>query len=107
MDIGIVITQMVELFIMLGAGFVLVRTKVLQEDFIAGLNAFVLNITMPLLIIGSVETEIPDSMPLTDILLMTVNFQSILYSGSDHRYSLVRSAAVFLAWFSYSLSLIP
>lgn len=71
MDIGIVITQMVELFIMLGAGFVLVRTKVLQEDFIAGLNAFVLNITMPLLIIGSVETEIPDSMPLTDVLLMT------------------------------------
>ena len=39
MDIGIVITQMVELFIMLGAGFVLVRTKVLKEDFIAGLNS--------------------------------------------------------------------
>lgn len=71
MDIRIVITQMLELFIMLGAGFALVRTKVLKEDFIAGLNAFVLNITMPLLIIGSVQTEIPDAMPLFDILLMT------------------------------------
>ena len=39
--------------------------------------------------------------------LYTVNIQSIQYSGSDQRYSRVRSAAVCLACFSYSFSLTP
>lgn len=72
MEISIVIVQMAELFLMIGAGFLLTKTHFFGDGFMDGMNRFVLNVTMPCLIIASVQSSSSGSLPLRDILIVTI-----------------------------------
>ena len=71
MDIMIVIEQMIQLFIMIAVGYGLGKIKLLNCDFQNQLTKFVLNLTMPCMIIASVLSSQTVSLALSDILIST------------------------------------
>ncbi|WP_028044719.1 AEC family transporter [Candidatus Stoquefichus massiliensis] len=71
MDIMIVVEQMFQLFIMIGIGYGLGKTKLLNCDFQNQLTKFVLNLTMPCMIVTSVLSSQMTSLALSDILIST------------------------------------
>jgi predicted permease len=71
MDINVVISQMLQLFLMLGIGYVSARTGVTNQKFGTQLSSFILSITIPCLMIASVAT-LPGDANKRDILLMFV-----------------------------------
>ena len=63
MNVYLVINKILQLFMMIVLGFILGKMKDFDESFIDKMNRFVLNITMPCLIISSVSANkngIPD-----------------------------------------------
>lgn len=54
MDVFVILHQMVQLFILLGLGYFLYKVKVIDDDFNKNLTKFVLNCTLPLMILASV-----------------------------------------------------
>lgn len=54
MDIMVIINQIVQLFLVIGLGFFLRRHGSIDDVFYDRLSKFVLNVTMPLMIVGSV-----------------------------------------------------
>lgn len=72
MDIMIVAEKMFQLFIIIGIGFIFGKTKLFSDDFHSQLTQFVLNLTMPCMIISSVMTSNQKtSLALFDILIST------------------------------------
>lgn len=54
MDIMVIVNQMIQLFLVIGLGFWLRRRGAIDDVFYDRLSGFVLNVTMPLMIVGSV-----------------------------------------------------
>lgn len=78
MDIMIVINQMMQLFIMIGFGFMIAKTSLFEGDFNQKLTKLVLNVTMPCLIISSVLSSKDTSLSLQDIMISTILLVFIL-----------------------------
>ena len=57
MNVYLVINKILQLFMMIVLGFILGKMKNFDESFIDKMNRFVLNITMPCLIISSVSAN--------------------------------------------------
>ena len=57
MNVYLVINKILQLFMMIVLGFILGKMKDFDESFIDKMNRFVLNITMPCLIISSVSAN--------------------------------------------------
>jgi len=71
MDIIIVINKMLELFLILGLGYISVKTKITSQKFGTQLSRLILDITLPCLIIASVAT-MPSDTNKNDVLLMFI-----------------------------------
>lgn len=71
MDIMIVVNQMIQLFIMIGIGFVIAKTSLFEGDFNQKLTKLVLNLTMPCMIIASVMSSQNVTIALKDIMIST------------------------------------
>lgn len=72
MNITVVINQMIQLFILIGIGVVIGKTKLCQGDFIQKLTQFVLDFTMPAMIVSSVLTASQNqTLHIKDILIAT------------------------------------
>lgn len=72
MDIMIVVNQLIQLFMMIGIGFVIAKTGLFEGDFNQKLTKFVLNLTMPCMIIASVMTTQNVTIALKDIMISTI-----------------------------------
>jgi len=72
MDIMVVVNQMIQLFIMIGIGFVIAKTSLFEGDFNQKLTKFVLNLTMPCMIVASVMSSQNATLALKDIMVSTV-----------------------------------
>nr|WP_320024620.1 AEC family transporter [uncultured Acetobacterium sp.] len=71
MDIIIVISQMLELFLILTLGYISAKGKIVSPKFGTQLSNFILSITLPCMMIASVAT-MPDDTNKNDVLLMFV-----------------------------------
>lgn len=69
MDIRVVISQMLELFLILTLGYVAAKKKVVSPKFGTQLSNFILSITLPCMMIASVST-MPDDTDKNDVLMM-------------------------------------
>jgi len=69
MDIIVVISQMLQLFLILALGYISTKTKVTSQKFGTQLSSFILNITLPCLMIASVAA-MPSDTDKKDVLLM-------------------------------------
>ena len=78
MDIMLVVNRMIQLFVMIGVGFVVARANLIQENFNQHLTKFVLNLTMPCMIISSVISSQSHQLALRDIMLSTILLVFIL-----------------------------
>lgn len=76
MNIEAIITQMVVLFLLVIAGFVANKCKLMDEDFDKKLSKFVINITCPCLILASV---MGDTMPESDKIMPLLGVGVITY----------------------------
>ncbi len=56
MDVTVILNQMVQLFLVMAAGYELYKWGQIDDAFYSRLNRFVLNVTMPAMILGSVLT---------------------------------------------------
>lgn len=72
MDIMIVVNQLIQLFMMICIGFVIAKTGLFEGDFNQKLTKFVLNLTMPCMIIASVMTPQNVTIALKDIMISTI-----------------------------------
>lgn len=59
MDITVVINQMIILFLLMAMGYIIVRTGILNMVFRDNLSTFIVNVTMPLMMISSVTSTTP------------------------------------------------
>jgi predicted permease len=67
----IVINQMMQLFLLMMIGCLLFKLKVLNKSTVKDLNGFVLNVTMPCMILTSVLVAQRKGLPIKDILTAT------------------------------------
>lgn len=68
MSITVILIQLLQLFMMICLGFFIGKCHLFHYQFSNDLTKFVLNITMPFLILSSVTTSHFDQMPIIDIL---------------------------------------
>lgn len=68
MSITIICLQLLQLLMMICLGFVIGKCHLFHHHFSNDLTKFVLNITMPFLILSSVTTSHFDQLPILDIL---------------------------------------
>lgn len=78
MDIMIVFNQMLQLFIMIIIGFGLGKTSLFEGDFNQHLTKFVLNITMPAMIVASIIDGQNVTLAFSDIMISTIILVIIL-----------------------------
>ena len=71
MNIMIIVNQMIQLFIMIMIGYGMGKTSLFHSDFNQRLTQFVLNLTMPCMIIASVMSSTTASLALFDIVKAT------------------------------------
>ena len=71
MNVYLVINKILQLFMMIVLGFILGKMKDFDESFIDKMNRFVLNITMPCLIISSVSAN-KNGIPYQDLFLSMI-----------------------------------
>ena len=71
MSVYLVINKILQLFMMIVLGFILGKMKDFDESFIDKMNRFVLNITMPCLIISSVSAN-KNGIPYQDLFLSMI-----------------------------------
>lgn len=71
MNVYLVINKILQLFMMIVLGFILGKMKDFDESFIDKMNCFVLNITMPCLIISSVSAN-KNGIPYQDLFLSMI-----------------------------------
>ena len=70
MDITVVIIQLIQLFILIGIGYLLGKTSLFRGVFVQQLTNLVLNLTMPCMILSSVMNSIDaPALPLKDIII--------------------------------------
>ena len=73
MDITVVIIQLIQLFILIGIGYLLGKTSLFRGMFVQQLTNLVLNLTMPCMILSSVMNSIDaPALPLKDIIILPV-----------------------------------
>lgn len=73
MDIGIVINQMLELFFILGLGYLAARKKIVSSQFGNELSRLILNITLPCLMLSSVAAMPTDADQSTVIVMFVLS----------------------------------
>ncbi|MDI3536856.1 MAG: AEC family transporter [Eubacteriaceae bacterium] len=73
MDIGIVISQMLELFFILGLGYLAARKKIVSSQFGNELSRLILNITLPCLMLSSVAAMPTDADQSTVIVMFVLS----------------------------------
>lgn len=73
MNVYLVINKILQLFMMIVLGFILGKMKDFDESFIDKMNRFVLNITMPCLIISSVSAN-KNGIPYQDLFFINDYF---------------------------------
>lgn len=71
LDITVVISQMIQLFLILTLGYISAKTKVTNQKFGIQLSNFILSITIPCMMIASVAT-MPSNSDKNDIVLMFI-----------------------------------
>ena len=71
MDIKLVISQMVELFLILALGYIAAKKKVVGPKFGTQLSNFILSITLPCMMLASVAT-MPEDTDNNNVLMMFV-----------------------------------
>ena len=71
MNVYLVINKILQLFMMIVLGFILGKMKDFDESFIDKMNRFVLNMTMPCLIISSVSAN-KNGIPYQDLFLSMI-----------------------------------
>lgn len=76
MDIRVVLNQMIQLFLIMGLGFFMMKKQILNEDVNKKLNSIVLSITMPALIIASVNG---DNMASKDVVFYVLLIAIVVY----------------------------
>ncbi len=69
MDITVIIDTMLELFIMMSIGYILMKKKWIDDEFTSKLNFLVLNVTTPFLILNSVYSQKPDDKSIVFLLI--------------------------------------
>ena len=73
MDITVVIIQLIQLFILIGIGYLLGKTSLFRGVFVQQLTNLVLNLTMPCMILSSVMNSIDaPALPLKDIIISSI-----------------------------------
>lgn len=73
MDVTVVAMQMIQLFILIGAGYLIGKTALFKDEFNQQLTSFVLNLTMPCMILASVmNSSTNTALALNDIVLATI-----------------------------------
>jgi predicted permease len=72
-DIGIVISQMLELFFILGLGYLAARKKIVSSQFGNELSRLILNITLPCLMLSSVAAMPTDADQSTVIVMFVLS----------------------------------
>lgn len=78
MDINVVITQMIILFLLMIVGYSSLKLKVISISFKDDLSNFIINVTMPLMIISSVTSSSPDSSAGEVLLVFVISFLTYL-----------------------------
>lgn len=73
MDIGIVINQMLELFFILGLGYLAARKKIVSSQFGNELSRLILNVTLPCLMLSSVAAMPTDAEQSTVIVMFVLS----------------------------------
>lgn len=69
MDISVIINTMLELFIMMAIGYILMKKQWIDDAFTSKLNFMVLNVTTPFLILNSVYSQKPDDKSIVFLLI--------------------------------------
>src|SRR5688572_18584738 len=71
-DFVLIISQVATLFILIGIGYVLHRMQIFNKPFIKSLSGFLLNVTMPALIISSFQLRdlTPELLRISGVLLL-------------------------------------
>lgn len=94
MNIMIIVNQMIQLFIMIMIGYGMGKTSLFHSDFNQRLTQFVLNLTMPCMIVASVMSSTTTSLALYDlvkdtfilvIILPIVSYLCIRFLPIDHK----------------------
>ena len=68
MDIGILVTQMIELFIIMLIGYIVYKLKIVDNDFVKKFTRLVLDVTLPAMILASV-LNLTERQPVSDVLI--------------------------------------
>ena len=68
MDIGILVTQMTELFIIMLIGYIVYKLKIVDNDFVKKFTRLVLDVTLPAMILASV-LNLTERQPVADVLI--------------------------------------
>lgn len=68
MDIGILVTQMIELFIIMLLGYIVYKLKIVDDAFVKKFTKLVLDVTLPAMILASV-LKLTERQPVTDVLI--------------------------------------
>lgn len=76
MNLIVIVNAMLELFIMMGIGYILMKRDKIDDNFTAKLNFMVLNVTTPFLILNSVYSQKPDD---KSIVFMLIGIGALLY----------------------------
>lgn len=71
MDIRVVVSQMVELFLILTLGYIAAKKKVVSPKFGSQLSNFILSITLPCMMLASVAT-MPEDTDQKDVVMMFI-----------------------------------
>lgn len=71
MNVMVVISQMVQLFLILGIGYAAVKAKIINREFGTKLSNFVVEITLPCLMLASLAS-VPESIQKSDVWMMVV-----------------------------------
>lgn len=69
LDIQVILMQMIQLFLVIGVGYILFKLNILDVDFNKKLTTLLLSVTTPALIVSSVLTT-TDYLPIKDILFV-------------------------------------
>lgn len=72
------------LFILIGAGFLCMKTRILTRDGISGITSFVVNVTLPALILQSMQVPVTDAMlaQLVPLLFVLVAFYAVSFTAA-------------------------
>ena len=72
------------LFILIGVGYLCMKTRILTRDGISGITSFVVNVTLPALILQSMQVPVTDAMlaQLVPLILVLIAFYTVSFAAA-------------------------